>query len=123
MLNNINFIFAIIIVMAGLYTIITSNNLIKKIMGLAIFQVAVLIFYISMAKISGGAVPILKCMDFYKCPEIYHNPLPHILMLTAIVVGIATLAVALSLIIRINEEFDTIEEDEVLDKLKQLEKE
>jgi multicomponent Na+:H+ antiporter subunit C len=123
MLANINFIFAIVLVMAGLYTIIVSKNLIKKVMGLAIFQAAVLIFYISMAKVAGGIVPILKCMDFHKCPEMYHNPLPHILMLTAIVVGIATLAVALALIVRIKEEFGTIEEDEVLTQLEQSEKE
>ena len=81
----------------------------KKIVGLNIFQVSVFLLYISVGKVSGGTAPILT-----GAPEVFSNPLPHVLILTAIVVGVATTALGLSLVVRINEAYGTIEEDEVL---------
>ncbi|MFT6497241.1 MAG: multicomponent Na+:H+ antiporter subunit C [Alphaproteobacteria bacterium] len=85
--------------------------MIKKLIGLSVFQTSVYLLYISPGKIIGGTAPIIN--DNY---TLYSNPLPHVLILTAIVVGIATLALGLSLTIRINEEFNTIEEDEIFNK-------
>ena len=92
----------------GFYMVISQHNLIKKIVGLNIFQVSVFVFYISMAKVKGGTAPIL--LDGF---EIYSNPLPHVLILTAIVVGVSTSALALALTVRIKDTYDTIEEDEI----------
>lgn len=100
--------------MTGLYAIITSRNLVKKMIGLSLFQTSVLLLYISMGKIKGGQAPILECMDPATCPTLYSNPLPHVLMLTAIVVGVATLAVGLALIIRIKEKYGTVSEDDII---------
>jgi len=103
-----NYWVAIALLMIGLYTVITRRNLVKKIIGLNIFQSAVFIFYISLSKVADGAVPILE-------PGIdnYSSPLPHVLILTAIVVGVATTALALSLVVRIHEAYNTIEEDDI----------
>jgi multicomponent Na+:H+ antiporter subunit C len=103
-----NYWIVIFLMMTGFYIVIARGNLIKKIIGLNIFQTSVFLLYISMGKVRGGTAPILS--DEF---EIYTNPLPSVLILTAIVVGVATTAVALSLIIRIREEFGTIEEDEL----------
>jgi multicomponent Na+:H+ antiporter subunit C len=94
---------------AGLYIVIARNNLIKKLVGLSIFQTAVYLLYIAPGKLIGGTAPIVA--PGYAT---YSNPLPHVLILTAIVVGIATLALGLALVVRIREAFDTIEEDEIL---------
>jgi|TARA_B110000116_G_C16526332_1_gene442282 multicomponent Na+:H+ antiporter subunit C len=96
---------------AGLYIVVARGNMIKKLIGLSVFQTSVYLLYISPGKIIGGTAPIIN--DSY---TLYSNPLPHVLILTAIVVGIATLALGLSLTIRINEEFHTIEEDEIFNK-------
>jgi multicomponent Na+:H+ antiporter subunit C len=98
----------VVLMMAGLYVVIAKGNLVKKIIGLNIFQVSVIMFYISMGKVRGGTAPI-----FAEGIEVYSNPLPHVLMLTAIVVGVATTALALALIVRIHEAYGTIEEDEI----------
>ena len=99
--------------MTGLYIVIGKGNLVKKIVGLNIFQTSVFMFYISMGKISGGTAPIFPLDGKYD-PEIaYSNPLPHVLILTAIVVGIATTSLGLALIIRIREEYHSIEEEEI----------
>jgi len=103
-----NYWIVIILMMFGLYIVIAANNLVKKIIGLNIFQTSVFILYISIGKITGGAAPILV-----EGVEIYANPLPHVLILTAIVVGVATTALGLALIVRIKETYDTIEEDEI----------
>ena len=87
---------------------ITRHNLIKKLIGLSVFQTAIFYFYISIGKVSGGSAPILS--DSVK---LYSNPLPHVLILTAIVVGVATTAVGLALVIRIHMETNSIEEDEL----------
>jgi multicomponent Na+:H+ antiporter subunit C len=101
---------AIVLMMIGLYTVIARDNLIKKIMGLNIFQVAAILFYVAMGKVRGGTPPIIVEGGEH---VLYSNPLPHVLMLTAIVVGIATTALALSIVVRIHNEYGTAEEDEI----------
>ncbi len=103
-----NYEIAIFLAMVGLYIVVSSGNLVKKIAGLSMFQISVFILYISMGVVEGGTVPIL-----IEGVQLYSNPLPHVLILTAIVVGVATTAVALSLVIRINESYGTVEEDEI----------
>jgi len=100
----------IFLMMVGFYILISRRNLVKKILGLNIFQTSVFIFYISMGKITGGTAPIL--MEGEEA-VVYSNPLPHVLILTAIVVGVSTTAVALSLVVRIKEAYGTIEGDEI----------
>ena len=99
----------VFIMVAGLYIVIARNNLIKKLVGLSIFQTAVYLLYIAPAKLIGGTAPIIAA-GF----DTYSNPLPHVLILTAIVVGIATMALGLALAVRIREAYGSIEEDEIL---------
>ena len=101
----------IALMMTGLYVVIAKGNLLKKIIGLNIFQVSVIMFYVSMGKVRGGTAPILA-----EGFELYSNPLPHVLMLTAIVVGVATTALGLSLVVRVHEAYGTIEEDEISER-------
>jgi len=108
-LGHYNYWAAILLMAAGFYIVVARGNLIKKIVGLNLFQVSVFMLYISMGKVTGGTAPILTGR-----PEIYSNPLPHVLILTAIVVGVATTAIGLALIVRIKEAYGTIEEDEIL---------
>lgn len=103
-----NYWIVIVLMMAGLYIMIARYNLIKKIIGLGVFQTSIFYLYITMGKVDGGSAPILA-----DDVHVYSNPLPHVLILTAIVVGVATTAVALALIVRIYEEYNTIEEDEI----------
>ncbi|MFT7246645.1 MAG: multicomponent Na+:H+ antiporter subunit C [Candidatus Azotimanducaceae bacterium] len=98
----------IALMMVGLYIVIAHANLIKKVIGLSIMQVSVFMLYIGIGYIEGAAIPIIGATT-----TLYSNPIPHVLILTAIVVGIATVALALAMIIRINESFGTIEEDEL----------
>ncbi|MFA5122915.1 cation:proton antiporter subunit C [Zavarzinia sp.] len=98
-----------LLMMTGLYIVIAQGNLVKKLIGLGIFQVSVFVLYIAMGVVSGGTPPILET-GFVT----YSNPLPSVLILTAIVVGVATLAVGLALAVRIRESFGTVEEDELL---------
>ena len=143
-LGHYNYWIFILLMMVGFYILISEGNLIKKIVGLNVFQTSVFFFYISMGKIFGGTAPILfgemnhggevehaaeGLEGAAEVPEatveavshaveaagdvVYSNPLPHVLILTAIVVGIATTAVALSLVVRIHEAYGTIEEDEI----------
>ena len=102
-------VFALLL-MIGLYAVIAKSNLVKKLLGLSIFQSAVFLLYISMAKVEGGTAPILRPADD---SQIFANPLPHVLILTAIVVGISTIALGLAIVVRIREEYGTIEEDEI----------
>ena len=112
-LGHVNYWLFVMLMMTGLYIVIAKGNLVKKIVGLNIFQVSVFMLYISVGKISGGTAPIFP-LDMQIDPAvIYSNPLPHVLILTAIVVGIATTSLGLALIVRIREEFDTIEEDRI----------
>lgn len=106
---NYNYYIVILLMMVGLYAVVARGNLIKKIVGLNIFQTSVFMLYISIGKIDGGTAPILA--DGLTRP--FSNPLPHVLILTAIVVGIATTALALALVLRIKDAYGTIEEDEL----------
>jgi len=103
-----NYWIVILLMMIGLYVVVARGNLVKKIIGLNIFQTSVFLLYISMGKVAGGTAPILTGKD-----EVFSNPIPHVLILTAIVVGIATSALGLAMVVRIREAYDTIEEDEI----------
>lgn len=103
-----NYWIVILLMMSGLYVVIASHNLVKKIVGLNIFQTSVFILYISMGKVEGGTAPIL----IEGIPR-YANPLPHVLILTAIVVGVATTALGLALVVRIYRAYGSVEEDEI----------
>lgn len=109
-LDLYNYWVVIFLMMAGFYILIASNHLIKKIIGLNIFQTSVFMLYISLGKVAGGTPPIAA-----EGIDTYSNPLPHVLILTAIVVGIATTSLALALVIRIKESYDTVQENEILE--------
>ena len=114
-LGLLNYWIVVVLMMTGFYIVIAHNNLVKKIVGLNIFQVSVFVFYITMAKVKGGTAPILA-----EGIEIYSNPLPHVLILTAIVVGVATTALGLALVVRIHDAYGTIEDDEIEAQEKEL---
>jgi multicomponent Na+:H+ antiporter subunit C len=99
----------VLLMAAGLYIMIARGNLVKKLIGLSIFQTSVYLLYIAPGKLIGGTAPIVS--EAYK---VYSNPLPHVLILTAIVVGIATLALGLAIVVRIREAYGSIEEDEIV---------
>jgi len=103
-----NYWVVILLMMTGFYTVVSRGNLVKKIVGLNIFQTSVFLLYITIGKVDGGTAPILDPRF-----ETYSNPLPHVLILTAIVVGVATTALGLAIIVRIREAYGTIEEDEL----------
>ena len=107
----LNYWMVIILMMSGFFVVISHGNLIKKIVGLNVFQVSVFVFYITISKVDGGAAPILD-----DAIRTYSNPLPHVLILTAIVVGVATTALGLALIVRIRDAYRTIEDDEILEQ-------
>ncbi|NLT69323.1 MAG: cation:proton antiporter subunit C [Verrucomicrobiaceae bacterium] len=129
---NFNYWVYVILMMVGLWSLIAKNNLIKKIMGLAIFQTAIILFYVSLGVKDGATIPVLEQVPVEAAGTVaaastagafadgFANPVPHVLMLTAIVVGVATLGVALALCQTIFKEFDTLEEDELLRKIKAL---
>ena len=104
-----NYYLVIILMMLGFYAVIARGNMVKKMVGLNIFQTSVFMLYISVGKIDGGTAPILTGDP----ASVYSNPLPHVLILTAIVVGVATTAVGYALIIRIYEAYGSIEDEEV----------
>ena len=108
--DHFNYWITVILFIIGLYTVMSRSNLVKKMIGLSIFQIAVFLLYITMGKIEGGTAPIIIDQP----DVIYSNPLPHVLILTAIVVGVATTALGLALVVRIKETFGTIDEDEIL---------
>jgi multicomponent Na+:H+ antiporter subunit C len=112
-LGHLNYWLFILLMMIGLYIVIARGNLIKKIVGLNIFQTSVFMFYISIGKVSGGTAPIFPVDMKINPTTLYSNPLPHVLILTAIVVGIATTALGLALIVRIREAYGTIEDEDI----------
>jgi multicomponent Na+:H+ antiporter subunit C len=109
-LESYNYWISVVLMMIGFYAVIAHGNLVKKIMGLAIFQVSVLLLYMSVSFVSGANVPILQ-----EGVASYVNPLPHVLMLTAIVVGVSVMAVGLALAMRIKKAYGTVEEEEILE--------
>lgn len=106
--GHYNLYVTILLMVAGLYVVIARGNMVKKLIGLSLFQSSVYLLYLSPGKILGGTAPVVDPRF-----TVYSNPLPHVLILTAIVVGIATLAVGLALVVRINEAYGSIEEDEI----------
>jgi multicomponent Na+:H+ antiporter subunit C len=113
----------IVLMMVGLYTVVSRENLVKKIMGLNLLQVSVILFYVAVGKVKGGTAPILnEGAEPFRCmtaagevvSPCFSNPLPHVLMLTAIVVGVATTALGLALAVRIGEAYGTVEEDDIV---------
>lgn len=118
-----NYWIYITLMMIGLFAIIAKNNLVKKIVGMNIFQTAIILFYVSIGVKKGATIPILEHGHGEEAHHIVHamdyiNPLPHVLMLTAIVVGVATTGVALALAIRIYNRYNTLEEDEILAQIR-----
>jgi multicomponent Na+:H+ antiporter subunit C len=107
--GHFSYFVTVFLMIAGLFVVIARGNLIKKLVGLGIFQTSVYLLYIAPGKLVGGTAPILS--DAF---TVYSNPLPHVLILTAIVVGVATLALGLALVVRIREAYGSIEEDEIL---------
>ncbi len=114
-ISHYNYIVCIVLMMIGFYAVISSANAIRKIIGLGIFQTSILLFYISASYVAGGNIPILE-----KGVAHYVNPLPHVLMLTAIVVGVATMAVGLAIIVRIKHAYGTIDEDEIMEQSRDM---
>jgi len=102
-------IVTVFLMVAGLYVVIARGNMVKKLVGLSMFQSSIYLLFILPGKIAGGTAPILDPRF-----TVYAHPLPHVLILTAIVVGIGTLALGLALVVRIREAFGTIEEDEII---------
>ena len=115
-LTHWNYMVVIVLMCIGLYTVISRHNLVKKLIGLAIFQTSLFLLYISLGWVEGGTAPIIM-----KTGEIvrYANPLPHVLILTAIVVGVATTALGLALVLKIEDAFGSIEEDDLLGEKRQ----
>ncbi len=110
-LASVNYWVTIFLMIGGLYIVVAHGNMIKKLVGLSIFQTSVYLLFLSPGKIIGGTAPILA-----EGFDVYSNPLPHVLILTAIVVGVATLALGMALVVRIHETYGTIEDDEVHDQ-------
>lgn len=103
-------IMAVFIMMTGLYIVMSSSNLFKKLIGLNIFQVSALLLYIALSHINNARVPVIIIED---PSAIYHNPLPHVLMLTAIVVGISTIVVGMAISCRIYNIWGSIDGDDL----------
>jgi len=135
LLEHFNFAVVIVLMMTGLFAVFASHNMIKKLVGLSVFQPSVFLLYISLSKVTGGRPPVLSKKELhgyggdydkagesadmtYQAAEktaeiIYSNPLPLVLILASIVVGVATLAIGLALVVRTREEYGSIEEDEI----------
>ncbi|MBZ0134830.1 MAG: cation:proton antiporter subunit C [Planctomycetes bacterium] len=109
--DHYNYWVTIIIMMIGFYAVVAKSNLVKKAIGLGIFQTGIFLFYISIGKVDGGTAPV-KVMG-EQTDVVYSNPLPHALILTAIVVSVSTLAVALAIIVNIREKFGSIDEHDL----------
>jgi multicomponent Na+:H+ antiporter subunit C len=109
LISHFGYFVTVFLMVAGLFIVVARGNLIKKLVGLGIFQTSVYLLYIAPGKLVGGTAPIIAAGH-----ALYSNPLPHVLILTAIVVGVATLALGLAIVVRIREAYGTIEEDEIL---------
>ncbi|MCA9715728.1 MAG: cation:proton antiporter subunit C [Myxococcales bacterium] len=126
LLGIYNYWIYVALMMIGFYGVIAKGNLIKQAISLSLFQTAIFLFYISMAVVDGGTAPIWMAEGAHKVPDPltnpspYDNPLPHVLMLTAIVVGVSILAVALAIIINIKRAYGTIEYEEILEIERQM---
>jgi multicomponent Na+:H+ antiporter subunit C len=119
-LGKFNYWIYILLIIVGLYGMMAKNNLMKKLIGMNIFQWAIILFYISIGAKRGGTIPIIATTsptDVIRAAD-YINPLPHVLMLTAIVVGVATTGIALTLLIIIYQRYGTLEEDRIIRALR-----
>lgn len=105
-----NMIAVVGLMMAGLFVTFASGHLVKRLVGLSLFQTAIFVFFITMGKVTGGTAPIFEPND---PPVLYANPLPSVLILTAIVVSLATLAVGLAITVRVNECYGSVESDDI----------
>jgi multicomponent Na+:H+ antiporter subunit C len=118
-----NYWIYITLMMIGLYAMIAKNNLVKKIIGMNILQTAIILFYVSIGAKKGATIPIIEHGHGAESHVVravdYINPLPHVLMLTAIVVAVATLGVALALAIKVYNRYHTLEEDEILAQIRE----
>jgi len=112
----------VVLMMVGLYAMIVKRNLVKKIIGMSILQTAIIFFYVSIGAKKGASIPIVMHGHPGESHAVhaadYINPLPHVLMLTAIVVAVATLGVALALVLKVYRHYGTLEEDEICEQLK-----
>ena len=115
-IHRMNYFAFIILMVMGLYGIFIKTNYMKKIIGLNILQTAIILFFISTSAKKDATIPILEHHGGHGAIDAAHyiNPLPHVLMLTAIVVAVATLGVALAMTIKIHNEFNTIEEEKII---------
>ena len=119
LLSLYNYWIYILLMMIGLYAVVAKNNLIKKVIGLGLFQTGIFLFYISMGKVTGAMAPVAlspeRVKEFEEAGKavVYSNPIPHALILTAIVVSVSTMAVALALVVNIKRTYGTIEADEI----------
>jgi len=123
-ISHFNYFISISLMMIGLYAMMAKMNLVKKLIGMNIFQWSIILFFVSTGAKYGATIPILEAGHGNHGAEVivqashYVNPLPHVLMLTAIVVGVATTGVALALLLRIYRTYHTLEEDEILKKMR-----
>ena len=123
LLANFNEYVYVILMMLGLWAMISKNNLVKKLLGMSIFQTSIILFYVSIGAKRGATIPILEHHgghgDAHHAIDVmaYANPLPHVLMLTAIVVGVATLGLALAIVLKLSQEYKSVEEDEIMEKI------
>ncbi len=108
MIGLYNYWVVVVLMMTGFYVVLATPNLVKKVIGLNVFQTSVFILYITIGKVAGGTAPIVQ-----EGARLYANPLPHVLILTAIVVGVATTALGLALIVRIHSAYGSIDEDDI----------
>lgn len=119
--SKFNYWIYIILIMVGFYGMMAKNNLMKKLIGMNIFQWSIILFYISIGSKKGGTIPVIDTQGAAQLgirAADYINPLPHVLMLTAIVVGVATTGIALTLLIIIYRKYGSLEEDKIIKALK-----
>ena len=120
-ISKYNYIIYIILMMVGFYTMIRKNNMVKKLIGMNIFQTAIILFYISIGAKRGGAIPVVDPATAEVVARDIVNPLPHVLMLTAIVVSVSVTGVALATMLKIYKAYGSIDEDQILERVKQHE--
>ena len=113
-----HFVAFIILFLLGIYIMVVSLNLVKKLIGMYLMQTSIILFFITVAVKKDSTIPILLDSATALPPEAYANPLPHVLMLTAIVVGVSTLGVSLAMVIALYRQYNTLEEDQILEKMK-----
>ena len=122
LVGHFNYFFYILLMMVGFYAMMGKRNLVKKLVGMNIFQWSIILFYVSIGSKKGGTIPIVEGAHHGNAHELivraadYVNPLPHVLMLTAIVVGVGTTGVSLALLLRLYKQYKTLEEDEIMRK-------